>query len=77
MEEFVKGMEFEEFVNKAKMLVIEKRITNKNVKAIWLKDIYKIGYHLEYLKELEKMPIQGLNWNNKLIEHHKQQTLKD
>jgi hypothetical protein len=70
-------MTFEKFVNKAKILVIKKRITNKNVKIIWLKDIYKLGFENEYLKDIENMQPGGLLWNKKLIEHHKKQILKD
>lgn len=70
-------MEFEEFTNKAKQLVIDKRITNKNVKIEWLKCIYKLNQHEDYLKDIEEMQNGGLNWSVKQIEHHKQQILKD
>lgn len=71
------SISFEDFVTKAKQLVIEKRITGKNVKEIWLKDIYKIGYADEYLQEIEKMQPMGIGWTKKKIEHHKKQILKD
>jgi hypothetical protein len=69
-------MDFDEFVNKAKQLVIDKKITGKNTKRIFLKDIYRINAHESFLKELEKMPSGGAYWDDKMIEHHKQQTLK-
>jgi hypothetical protein len=70
-------MEFDEFVNKAKKLVIDKRITNRNVKIEWLKTIYKLNLHENYLRDIEKIQNGGLTWDTKLIEHHKQQILKD
>lgn len=70
-------MDFEEFVTKAKQLVIDKKITGRNVKRIFLKDIYKVNAHENFLKELEKMPNGGAYWNEEITEHHKKQTLKD
>jgi hypothetical protein len=69
-------MELEEFINKAKQIAIEKRL-QVNTKYEFLKDWHKLNLHEDYLRELEKMPAQGQDWNQKIIDWHKQQILKD
>lgn len=69
-------MELNEFIKKAKQIAIDKRL-QANTKYESLKDWHRLEMHEAYLKELEKRLSQGFGWDQKMIDWHKQQILKD